>query len=43
MWVNKYSNATAEIFMEKESETPEGAEDGSNHELCGGEEGKVWS
>lgn len=29
--------------MEKESETPEGAEDGQNHELCGGEEGKVWS
>lgn len=41
--VGKYSKATAEIFMEKELETPEGAEDASNHELHEGEERKVWS
>lgn len=40
MWANKYSSATAEIFMGKQLETPEAAEDTLNHKLQETEEGK---
>lgn len=40
MWANKYSSATAQIFMGKQLETPEAAEDTLNHKLQETEEGK---
>lgn len=40
MWANKYSSATTEIFMGKQLEAPEAAEDTLNHELQEAEEGK---
>lgn len=40
MWANKYSSAPAEIFMGKQLETPEAAEDTLNHNLQETGEGK---
>lgn len=40
MWANKYNSATAEIFMGKQLETPEAAEDTLSHKLQETEEAK---
>lgn len=40
MWANKYSSATAEIFMGRQLETPEAAEDTLSHKLQETGEGK---